>query len=318
MKLSEIKKLIKEEASKTKSTLEPYYGNDLRDEDDAYEAIVDFLQKSPEEYIDADAFPKVKNHLLDLYNDGKFKTVDDIKNEIDFLISHQSILNRIKNSNYISEKVTKSPNSSIKKGDITMWNGKKYKVGEEDKEIKNFYLLNMDGSYAENPNGSKLMVHKNRLIPYTEEIVKEGPAEDEKARQSAIKAKKDIAAAALKSAQELSKPGAKVAEAKGEEDVEVVDDYELQSKKDAEDFTSIDDMEPKITVNAKDKIKFKKLDFLYKEKIGIDKQIKSLVNDYKNKKGTSAEQEIVIALKDMNSRKKETEKLIYQLENELI
>jgi len=151
------------------------------------------------------------------------------------------------------------------------------------------------------------------------ERVKEGPAEDEKARQSAIKAKKDIAAAALKSAQELSKPGAKVqAEAKGEEDVEVVDDYELQSKKDAEDFTSIDDMEPKITVNAKDKIKFKKLDFLYKEKIGIDKQIKSLVNDYKNKKGTSAEQEIVIALKDMNSRKKETEKLIYQLENELI
>jgi hypothetical protein len=151
------------------------------------------------------------------------------------------------------------------------------------------------------------------------ERVKEGPAEDEKARLSAIKAKKDIAAAALKSAQELSKPGAKVqAEAKGEEDVEVVDDYEQQSKKDAEDFTSIDDMEPKITVNAKDKIKFKKLDFLYKEKIGIDKQIKSLVNDYKNKKGTSAEQEIVSALKDMNSKKKETEKLIYQLENELI
>lgn len=151
------------------------------------------------------------------------------------------------------------------------------------------------------------------------ERVKEGPAEDEKARLSAIKAKKDIAAAALKSAQELSKPGAKVqAEAKGEEDVEVVDDYEQQSKKDAEEFMSIDDMEPRITVNAKDKIKFKKLDFLYKEKIGIDKQIKSLVNDYKNKKGTSAEQEIVSALKDMNSKKKETEKLIYQLENELI
>jgi hypothetical protein len=51
----------------------------------------------------------------------------------------------------------------VKEGDFVMWDGKKYKVGKEDKEIKNFYLLNIDGSYAENPNGSALMVHKNRL-----------------------------------------------------------------------------------------------------------------------------------------------------------
>jgi hypothetical protein len=143
--------------------------------------------------------------------------------------------------------------------------------------------------------------------------------EDAAADAAANKAKQDyltkqIAALTKKKAEKPSTIG----EVKGEEDVEVVDDYEQQSKKDAEEFMSIDDMEPRITVNAKDKIKFKKLDFLYKEKIGIDKQIKSLVNDYKNKKGTSAEQEIVSALKDMNSKKKETEKLIYQLENELI
>lgn len=149
------------------------------------------------------------------------------------------------------------------------------------------------------------------------ERVKEDAMADEAARKKEIEANKARINALNKTNQDLSKPGAKVVEAK-DEDVEVVDDYEQQSKKDAEEFTSIDDMEPKITVNAKDKIKFKKLDFLYKEKIGIDKQIKSLVNDYKNKKGTSAEQEIVSALKDMNSKKKETEKLIYQLENELI
>lgn len=154
-----------------------------------------------------------------------------------------------------------------------------------------------------------------------EEVFKTVVKEDAAADAAANKAKQDYLtkqiAALTKKKQEAMKATSTIGEAKDEEE-EVVDDYEQQSKKDAEEFTSIDDMEPKITINAKDKIKFKKLDFLYKEKIGIDKQIKSLVNDYKNKKGTSAEQEIVSALKDMNAKKKETEKLIYQLENELI
>jgi predicted ABC-type ATPase len=51
----------------------------------------------------------------------------------------------------------------VKKGDIVIWENKKYKLGKEDKEIKNFYLLNMDGTYAQNPNGSSLKVHKSRL-----------------------------------------------------------------------------------------------------------------------------------------------------------
>jgi hypothetical protein len=188
-----------------------------------------------------------------------------------------------------------------------------------------------DRDLYKTPDGKKYVDVEGTLHTRTEQGEPDSPVygvekvervkEDAAADAAAKKAKQDyltkqITALTKKKAEAMKNTS--VDEAKGEEDVEVVDDYELQSKKDAEDFTSIDDMEPKITVNAKDKIKFKKLDFLYKEKIGIDKQIKSLVNDYKNKKGTSAEQEIVIALKDMNSRKKETEKLIYQLENELI
>jgi len=51
----------------------------------------------------------------------------------------------------------------VNEGDIVIWENKKYKVGKEDKEIKNFYLLNIDGTYAENPNGSSLKVHKSKL-----------------------------------------------------------------------------------------------------------------------------------------------------------
>ena len=51
----------------------------------------------------------------------------------------------------------------VKTGDIIIWENKKYKVGPEDKDIKNFYLLNLDGTYAQNLNGSNLMVHKSRL-----------------------------------------------------------------------------------------------------------------------------------------------------------
>jgi hypothetical protein len=51
----------------------------------------------------------------------------------------------------------------VNEGDIVIWENKKYKVGKEDKEIKNFYLLNMDGTYAENSNGSLLKVHKSKL-----------------------------------------------------------------------------------------------------------------------------------------------------------
>jgi hypothetical protein len=95
--------------------------------------------------------------------DAKAKTIQ-IRNEIEkhypsLKENIQEIMNNI--LDYKDNKMEKG--GEVKEGDIVTWENKKYKVGKEDKEIKNFYLLNMDGTYAQNPNGSSLMVHKSKL-----------------------------------------------------------------------------------------------------------------------------------------------------------
>lgn len=267
MKLSKIKKLIKETHNKSQRAKN-----------------IDKLVKIGYSQSDAE-------DLVDEYENGGVKLPNRVK--------------QILSSN-IKEEVSKTKIKAEYIG-TDSWDRDIYKTPDGKKYVDVEGTLHTRTKQGE-PDSPVYNVEKI-------ERVKEDAMADEVAKKKEIEANKARITALTKKNQELTKPGATVTEA---EDEDVVDDYEQQSKKDAEEFTSIDDMEPKITVNAKDKIKFKKLDFLYKEKIGIDKQIKSLVNDYKNKKGTSAEQEIVSALKDMNTKKKETEKLIYQLENELI
>ena len=106
---------------------------------------------------------KIKINGLKGYMPGVDYVYYDNSSKKYYFKDFEGDLMELKNIDTLKQIHKMEKGGEVKEGDIVTWENKKYKVGKEDKEIKNFYLLNMDGTYAQNPNGSSLMVHKSKL-----------------------------------------------------------------------------------------------------------------------------------------------------------